>query len=128
MRRRFALLAMFVLCLMPSAMPVGAASAFANPAFEAQWKQGEALAPNFWGPLANATGGITEQYLYSGTNKTRLVQYFDKGRMELFGGVANTSDVRVTNGLLATEMVRGQIQIADDQFQPKDPPAIPIAG
>src|SRR5262249_23507947 len=33
-----------------------------------------------------------------------------------------------TNGLLATEMIRGQIQIADDQFQSMPPPAIPIAG
>ncbi|MDQ2785463.1 MAG: hypothetical protein M3Y58_10745, partial [Chloroflexota bacterium] len=128
MRRRFTLLAAFVLCLMPLATPVRAASAFANPAFETQWKQGEALAPNFWGPLANATDGITEEYLYSGTNKSRTVQYFDKGRMELYGGVTNMPGVQVTNGLLATEMVKGQIQIADDQFLPQPSPDIAIAG
>lgn len=128
MRSRFILLVALVLCLMPLAPSVSAASTFASPAFETQWKQGEALAPNFWGPLANATPGIPEEYHYSGTNKTRLVQYFDKGRMERYDGVTNTSEVRVTNGLLATEMVKGQIQIADDQFMPQPPPDIAIAG
>ncbi|MGI8687114.1 MAG: hypothetical protein ACR2M3_00905 [Thermomicrobiales bacterium] len=128
MRSRRTLLVALVLCLVPLATTVSAASTFASPAFETQWKQGEALAPNFWGPLANATDGITEEYLYSGTNKTRLVQYFDKGRMERYDGVTNTPEVRVTNGLLATEMVKGQIQIADDQFMPQPPPDIAIAG
>jgi len=128
MRSRFILLVALVLSLMPLAPSVSAASAFASPAFETQWKQGEALAPNFWGPLANATDRITEEYHYSGTNKTRLVQYFDKGRMERYDGVTDTSDVRVTNGLLATEMVKGQIQIADDQSMPQPSPEIAIAG
>ncbi|HEY8293578.1 MAG TPA: hypothetical protein VIG44_13890 [Thermomicrobiales bacterium] len=128
MRCRFALLAVFMLCLMPLTTPARAASSFAAPAFDTQWHQGEALATNFWGPLANATPGLTEQYLYSGTNKTRLVQYFDKGRMERYDGVTNTPGVQVTSGLLAKEMVTGQIQIADDQFMPQSPPDIAIAG
>lgn len=128
MRSRFTLLVALVLCLVPQATSVSAASTFASTAFETQWKQGEALAPNFWGPLTNASDGITEEYHYSGTNKTRLVQYFDKGRMERYGGVTNTPDVRVTNGLLATEMVKGQIQIADDQFMSLPSPEIAIAG
>jgi hypothetical protein len=48
--------------------------------------------------------------------------------MELYGGVTNTPDVQVANGLLATELVTGQIQIADDQFMPMPPPDIAIAG
>src|SRR4051812_10817650 len=34
----------------------------------------------------------------------------------------------VTNGLLATEIIKGQIQTGDATFQPQAPPAIPIAG
>jgi hypothetical protein len=126
MRRWVYLVVAITLLTLPGTPIMADSPAFANPAFQQQWQQGEALAPNFWG-LA-ITGAVTEQYLYSGTNKTRTVQYFDKGRMELYGGVTNTPNVQVTNGLLATEMIKGQVQIADDQFQPMPPPAIPIAG
>jgi uncharacterized protein YkwD len=34
----------------------------------------------------------------------------------------------VTNGLLASDMVRGRIQTGDNTFEAKDPPAIPLAG
>jgi hypothetical protein len=97
-----------------------AATSFANPAFQTQWQQGEAITPNLWGPLANAKDGQQEPYK-DAPGGTRLVQYFDKGRMELTGGA-------VTNGLLATELIRGQIQIGDNTFQAKDPPSIPVAG
>jgi len=106
-------------------VPAGAAD-FADPAFKVQWQAGETITPNFWGPPASSK---TEQYLYSGTNRTRLVQYFDKGRMERYDGVTNMAGTKVTNGLLATELISGQIQIADDQYLPKvTPPAISIAG
>jgi hypothetical protein len=41
--------------------------------------------------------------------------------MELANGV-------VTNGLLATEMITGQVQMGDTTFEPRPSPAIPIAG
>ncbi len=97
-----------------------AASSFADPKFQAQWQQGEAITPNFWGPLANAHDGQQEPYKEAAGGQ-RLVQYFDKGRMELTNGM-------VTNGLLATELVKGQVQVGDNTFQSKDAPAIPIAG
>jgi hypothetical protein len=51
------------------------------------------------------------------------VQYFDKGRMEIGSGIG------VTNGLLATEMIKGQIQVGDASFVPAILlAAIPIAG
>jgi hypothetical protein len=102
------------------AQPTTAASSYANPAFQTQWQQGEAITPNLWGPLANAKDGQQEPYK-DVPGGSRLVQYFDKGRMELTGGT-------VTNGLLATELIRGQIQLGDTTFQAKDPPAIPVAG
>ncbi|HEY8293348.1 MAG TPA: hypothetical protein VIG44_12710, partial [Thermomicrobiales bacterium] len=45
----------------------------------------------------------------------------DKGRMELTNGT-------VTNGLLATEIVRGRIQTGNNTFQNQAPPTISIAG
>jgi len=126
-RRWREMLTLGAILLLAAAMviPAGAAD-FADPAFKVQWQAGEAITPNFWGPPASSR---TEQYLYSGTNRTRLVQYFDKGRMERYDGVTNMTGTKVTNGLLATELISGQIQIADDQYLPKTtPPAISIAG
>src|SRR4051812_26847207 len=99
---------------------VQGATSYADPAFQQQWQQGEALTPNFWGPLSTAKDGQMERYA-DVPGGQRLVQYFDKGRMELRNGV-------VTNGLLAGEIVRGQLQVGDASFLAKDPPAIPIAG
>jgi hypothetical protein len=98
----------------------GAASVFASPAFQQQWQQGEAITANFWGPLATAHDGQQEPYK-DAPGGQRLVQYFDKGRMELTGGT-------VTNGLLATELVMGRVQTGDNTFENRPPPAIPIAG
>jgi hypothetical protein len=53
----------------------------------------------------------------------RVVQYFDKGRMEL-----NEPGAPVTSGLLATELVHGMIQTGDHSFDPRTPPNTPIAG
>ena len=100
--------------------PVGAAAGFADPAFAAQWRAGEAIAPNFWGPLSTATGAVEEAYREA-TGGRRLVQYFDKGRMELTNGV-------ITNGLLAKEIITGKMQIGNESYEDRPAPAIPIAG
>ncbi len=121
------ILGALVFGLISAGLSVSAASGFANAAFETQWKTGEASTPNFWGPVANATNGMSEQYAGSsnaGQDGYRLVQYFDKGRMELTNPTTGT----VTSGLLATEMVTGKMQIGDTAFQPKAQPSIPIAG
>ncbi len=119
MRRKLVLAATFVLLVSLAGMATSqAASSYADPQFKTQWEQGEAITPNFWGPLANAKDGQDEQYKEAGKRK---VQYFDKGRMELTNG-------KVTNGLLATEIITGQIQTGDNTFQGQAPPAIAIAG
>ncbi len=121
MRRILALTATFVLLISLVGMAsIQAASSYADPQFKTQWDQGEAITPNFWGPLANAKDGQDEPYKEA-TGGTRKVQYFDKGRMELTNG-------KVTNGLLASEIVKGQIQTGDAAFQGQPPPAIAIAG
>jgi hypothetical protein len=101
-------------------IPLSAANAYADPAFQAQWQAGEAIIPNFWGPLANAKDGQQEPYKEA-TGGNRLVQYFDKGRMELTNGT-------VTNGLLASELVRGRVQTGNNTFEDRPQPAIPVAG
>lgn len=106
------------------AVPTGAphaASGFAHLAFAQQWQRDEALAPNFWGPMSTAHDGQTEAY-GEADGRARLVQYFDKGRMEL--GHGDT----VTNGLLATELVMGRMQTGDTRFTDRPSPSVPIAG
>src|SRR6478672_6786507 len=95
-----------------TAAPLSAAG-FASSAFQVQWQAGEALAPNFGGGGAVGLFGQFEQYR-EGMNGQRLVQYFDKGRMELNGGA-------VTNGLLATELMTGRLQKGNAMFESRFP-------
>lgn len=114
-----AILAMFGMAL--SAWPINAAASFASPAFQQQWQTSEATLANFWGPLATARDGKMEQYAQAAGSQ-RLVQYFDKGRMEL------GSNGTVTNGLLAKELITGKMQYGDNLFEAHVPAPIPIAG
>ena len=134
-RQRWGCVCGVIALVLIGVMPVEAATGFANSAFQAQWEAGEAITPNFWGPLKNATGGVQEPYIEASLGSSgsgpmnpgqgmRLVQYFDKGRMEINAPASG----KVTNGLLATEIVTGQIQVGNSKFQAKAPPAIPIAG
>ena len=125
-----------VLCLM--ANDILAASDFAAPAFSQRWRQDEQITPNFWGPLDLASNGVTEsyvegvagpacppnqpcpQYLVKGK---RLVQYFDKGRMEL-----TTPGATVTSGLLVRELISGRMQVGDTAFENREPAHISVAG
>ncbi len=117
-----------VFCLLAMMLPtftsssVGATNRFFTVGFQRQWEAGEAIVPNFWGPLANAKDGQLEPY-EGGPNGVRQVQYFDKARMEQ---LTNTS--AVTNGLLANELIAGKVQVGDATFQQMQPASIPIAG
>ncbi len=101
------------------------AGAFANPAFQQQWSGVETTIPNFWGPLDTARDGQIEPYAEGAVNGQpgqRLVQYFDKARMELRG------DNTVTNGLLTVELKSGQLQLGDNAFTALAPAQIGVAG
>ena len=120
-----------------------AASSFATPAFQQRWSQDEGLIRNFWGPLALATNGQPEAYVYDNScvpipqdatsyyclpapnTLQRTVQYFDKGRME-----ANPlpGKSQVTSGLLVREMISGNMQTGDRTSVQRQPAAIAIAG
>ncbi len=102
--------------------PAGAATPFAIREFALQWEQGEGTVQNYWGPPASSTVPLYEQYVQS-PNGQRLVQYFDKGRME-----SNRPGAPITNGLLTVELITGRAQVGDAQFEQRDPARISVAG
>ncbi|HEY8293030.1 MAG TPA: peptidase domain-containing protein, partial [Thermomicrobiales bacterium] len=110
------------------------AAAFADPAFARTWARtdgpvsGGAVARTWvWGPEPR-TGALTEPYR-DAPGGTRLVQYFDKSRMELTNPQGNPADpFYVTNGLLATEMLTGNVQLGDAFFETHAPAAVNVAG
>ncbi len=82
------------------------------------WMWGpEPFTPPLREPYAEAPGG------------SRLVQYFDKTRMEITDPASDrTSPWYVTNGLLAKELVTGQLQLGDATFEPHPPAQVNVAG
>ncbi len=97
---------------------------FGSPAFAAQWNSIEPNVPNFWGPAYQNV--FPEQYQEATggpTSGQRLVQYFDKARME-----QTTANGPVTNGLLTVELMSGNRQFGDTTFVAYPPAAIPIVG
>ncbi len=68
-------------------------------------------------PYGEAPGGV------------RLVQYFDKTRMEITNPAGDRSSPwYVTNGLLAKELVTGKLQLGDAAFQSYAPAQVNVAG
>lgn len=79
-----------------------------------------------WGPAPFAVAN--EEYVDSPTG-TRLVEYLDKGRMELNNPLEDrNSPWFVTTGLLVNEMVTGQVQTGNNTFRHVAPAGIPVAG
>src|SRR5438874_12170755 len=83
-------------------------ASFARPEFEALWARtdapvasGAAVRSWLWGP---APGVSLRETFAQAPDGTRLVQYFDKARMELNTAASDPADPwRVTTGLLVTE-------------------------
>jgi hypothetical protein len=114
----------------------GGPFAFAHPAFDRTWdrtdhpvKQGQVSRTFFWGPGPN-TPGLLEQYNESPLgNKLRLVQYFDKSRMEINNPAAKQDQpFFVTNGLLTVDLISGQVQVGEKDFTPYRNACIPMSG
>ena len=106
----------------------------ANDPFQRTWQRtdkpvadGQATRTWMWGPEA-FTDAMPEPYAES-PNGERQVQYFDKSRMEITnpGGDAN-SIWYVTNGLLVRELVTGQMQTGDTDFEPRAAAQVNVAG
>lgn len=81
-----------------------------------------------WGP-EGLTAGIAEPYAEAPGGQ-RLVQYFDKARMEIPADAAIVpgSPWSVTTGLLPIEMMTGKLQLGDNEFAQVEPADINIAG
>src|SRR5256885_13297924 len=117
-----------------TAIPASAIE-FAHPAFKRVWDRTDSLVASgqvsrtwFWGPEPRAAA--QEQYVDapSGTG-TRLVQYFDKSRMEINDPNADpNTQWFVTNGLLTVELISGQMQIGNNAFVNRYSANIPISG
>ena len=79
-----------------------------------------------WGPAPIATG--FESYEDS-PEEERLVRYYDKARMEITYPLDDRSAPwYVTNGLLAREMISGQIQTGDASFDFHGSAQVAVAG
>ena len=112
----------------PSSMP------FADSVFENVWLRNDqpvasqAAARSWtWGPAPIASGMEPYADAPDGSG-IRLVQYFDKSRMEVNNPKLSPDDKWfVTNGLLTVELISGQMQVGNSKFETRKPADIPIA-
>jgi hypothetical protein len=80
-----------------------------------------------WGPQSSAVE-TTEDYAEA-PGHTREVIYYDKARMEVTDPDADPNSIwHVTNGLLVTELMTGQLQTGNAQFVARQPADINAAG
>ena len=106
---------------------------FADPLFEQVWARtdapvgaGRATRSWYWGPEPGKS--LDEPYAGSKTG-TRLVQYFDKARMEVNDPNGDrTSPWFVTTGLLVSEMVAGREQVGDTTYKVMPSAEIALGG
>jgi hypothetical protein len=117
------------------ALPIGVlAEAPANQHFERTWDRtdrpvatGDVDRTWVWGPSAFTTNCMEPYFKLAAGQRT--VQYFDKSRMEITDPSENpASDWFVTQGLLATEMITGQMQVGDNEYIDWGPANVHIAG
>jgi beta-lactamase class A len=115
------------------ARPQGASANLGNDAFQRAWNRtdkpvarGKVTRTWMWGPALTAP---MQEASADAPGGTRLVQYFDKSRMEITHPDAVDDGVwYVTNGLLAKELVTGQLQTGSSGYEPRQPAAVNVAG
>src|SRR5690349_21386767 len=119
--------------------PAGAAPAAQDvppdtSAFSNLWNRTDSLVAShavtrswFWGPQATWTA--REVYVDDPTGtQSRLVQYYDKSRMEINNPNGDKSNpFYITNGLLTVELITGNMQTGNNKFQYRWPAEIDIA-
>lgn len=111
-----------------TAQPVG----FADPKFQELWIRTDSLVASgqvqrsfYWGPKPNS-GPLMEEYA-DGAGGKRLVQYFDKSRMEINNPNADRNNpFFVTNGLLTMELITGNMQVGNYKHSYRWPAYIPL--
>src|SRR5689334_5179580 len=104
-------------------------------AFQNTWTRTDQLVASgavkrswYWGPQVNWM--TREIYTDDPTGTgSRLVEYFDKSRMEINNPAGDKSNpFYVTNGLLTVELISGRMQIGNNTFEDRQPAQIVIAG
>ncbi|HUS17397.1 MAG TPA: hypothetical protein VM536_20570 [Chloroflexia bacterium] len=138
--RKPAALAVFALVLSPlltlarQAPAQAAPAVFADPAFARLWDRTDSLVASnqvtnrswYWGPGPGIMG--REPYAQA-PGGTRVVQYFDKARMEINNPSGDkNSPWYVTTGLLVVDLVSGRLQVGDAQFINRGAADIVVAG
>jgi hypothetical protein len=133
----WALILALSLGIAPGSMPQSVAAepitlpTYADSAFQTVWERydrpvyyGQTSRSYTWG--GQASGGIYEAYK-EGENGEHLVQYFDKSRMEINNPDADRNNpFYVTQGLLARDMIRGEVQEGDTTFKAAEPAEVPF--
>src|SRR5579859_135600 len=114
--------------------PAAQAADFADSAFLHTWQRiDQPVAARqvqrswYWGPAPACSAREPYREAPDGSG-TRLVQYFDKSRMELNNPAGDpTSPWYVTNGLLAYELIAGVVQIGNSSYETRTPADIDLA-
>ena len=105
---------------------------FANAAFQRVWERTDKLVASgavkrswYWGP---APGAVLQEDYAEGAGGKRVVQYFDKSRMEINNPQGDpNSPFFVTNGLLTVELISGKVQTGNSTYTDRYSAAIPLA-
>jgi hypothetical protein len=105
-----------------------------HPSFQRTWERtdrpvatGDTSRTWMWGPHGH-TDAFYEPYL-DAPDGQRLVQYFDKTRMEFTDPDADPNGLwAVTQGLLALELITGKMQTGDASFEQHASARVQIAG
>src|SRR5215212_9434105 len=119
----------------PVSRPAAARAAsynFADGAFDLVWSRTDADVATqkvtrswVWGPAPGVAG--LEPYK-DAPGGQRLVQYFDKARMEINNPKADPSSIWFsTNGLLTVELMTGRMQTGDSTYEQRTPSDLPLA-
>jgi hypothetical protein len=131
----------FLVCLLLSTMilsvhdsPRTNAAPFAADPFQRTWMRTDGPVASgavsrtwMWGEEA-FSAGVYEDYADS-PNGRRLVQYHDKSRMEITNpGAVDDGLWYVTNGLIAKEMITGEMQVGHAEFVQRAPALVNVAG
>lgn len=127
------LLVPLIIDLVGPVTPARAAASFALESFATIWEAadqpvaaGQIQRTWLWGP-APVTSGSREPYREAPAGR-RVVQYFDKARMEDQRWRSTDPLWQVTNGLLVVELMSGRVQVGDNQFEDRQPARVNIAG
>ncbi len=133
-RHAFRLIALLSLLTVPLLSAPGTLAApWANSAFQRTWERTDKPVADLaisrtwmWGPVDEGTNTRSESYAEAPSGQ-RIVQYFDKSRME-DNSYRAADPWDVTNGLLVVELMTGKMQVGDNAYSTRHPADINVSG